>query len=147
MIGDEEFGRSSGYEDLAEQNSAGNSIEHVRNILGVVQKISCIVQTECDRSEMISKICGYLLQTRGYPLGIKGDDILLEARILAVANVVKAMSSHRPYRHSLETEAGLEEINRKSGLIYDSTVVSACTEVFEEGFQFIHEAESTNFGL
>lgn len=87
------------------------------------------------------------LDGSGYPLGIKGDDILLEARILAVANVVKAMSSHRPYRHSLETEAGLEEINRKSGLIYDSTVVSACTEVFEEGFQFTHEAESTNFGL
>jgi len=147
MIGNEEFGRSSDYEDLAEQNPAGNSTEHVSNILDVVQKISGIVHTECDRSKMISKICGYLLQTRGYPLGIKGDDILLKARILAVADAVEAMSSHRPYRHSLETEAGLEEINRKSGLLYDSTVVSACTEVFEEGFQFTHEAASKNSEL
>jgi len=89
MIGDEEFGRSSGYEDLAEQNSTGNSIEHVSNILDVVQKVSGIVYTECDRSEIVSKICAY-------PLGTKGDDILLEARILAVADVVEAMSSHRP---------------------------------------------------
>ncbi|MGC9322134.1 MAG: hypothetical protein ACP5FY_07850 [Kosmotogaceae bacterium] len=78
VIDDEEFGRSSGYEDLTEENSTGNDIEHVSNILDVVQKISGIVHTECDRSEMISKICGYLLETRGYPLKIKGDDILLE---------------------------------------------------------------------
>lgn len=147
VIDDEEFGRSSGYKDLTEENSTGNDIEHVSNILDVVKKISGIVHTECDRSEMISKICGYLLETRGYPLKIKGDDILLEARILAVADVVEAMSSHRPYRHSLGTEAEIEEINRKSGLLYDSDVLSACAEVFGEGFQFTPEAASTNFGL
>jgi len=117
VIDDEEFGRSSGYKDLTEENSTGNDIEHVSNILDVVKKISGIVHTECDRSEMISKICGYLLETRGYPLKIKGDDILLEARILAVADVVEAMSSHRPYRHSLGTEAEIEEINRKRGIL------------------------------
>lgn len=87
------------------------------------------------------------LDGSGYPLGIKGDEILLEARILAVADVVEAMSSHRPYRHSLGTAAALEEINRKRGILYDSDVVSACTEVFGEGFQFTPEAASTNFGL
>lgn len=147
MIGDEEFGRSSGYEDLVEENSARNRIEHMSNIPGVVQKISGIVHTESERSQIISKTCNYLLQRRGYPLGIKSDDILLEARILAVADVVEVMSSHRPYRHSLGTEAEIEEINRKSGLLYDSDVLSACAEVFGEGFQFTPEAASTNFGL
>ena len=87
------------------------------------------------------------LDDSGYPLGIKGDEILLEARILAVADVVEAMSSHRPYRHSLGTEAALEEISRKRAILYDSDVVSACTEVFEEGFEFPPEAASKNFGL
>jgi len=87
------------------------------------------------------------LDGSGYPLGIKGDEILLEARILAVADVVEAMSSHRPYRHSLGTEAALEEINRNRDILYDSNVVSACTKVFEEGFEFPPEAASKNFGL
>ncbi|MDP2809743.1 MAG: response regulator [Rhodocyclaceae bacterium] len=62
----------------------------------------------------------------GYPLGLKGDGIILEARILAVADVVEAMSSHRPYRPALGIEAALDEIERGKGSRYDPTVVEAC---------------------
>jgi len=65
-IDDEKFGRSLTYEDLAERGSAGSDIEHVNNIQRVVQKISGIFYSESDRSKMISKICDYLLETRGY---------------------------------------------------------------------------------
>ena len=132
MIGDEEFGTSSGYEDLVEENSARNRIEHMSNIPGVVQKISDIVHTECDRSKLISKICVYLLQTRGYPLGIKGDNILLEAKIIGVTDVVEAMCSHRPYRQAFGVEAALKEINSNSGRLCDKEVVAACTELFQK---------------
>jgi PAS domain S-box-containing protein len=71
----------------------------------------------------------------GYPRGLKGDAILLEARILAVADVVEAMASHRPYRPALGIEAALEEIEKNSGILYDSDVVSACLGLFrEKGF-------------
>jgi len=65
----------------------------------------------------------------GYPNGLKGDDIILEARILGVADVVEAMTSHRPYRTALGLNAALTEIDKGSGTIYDSTVVAACHEV------------------
>ncbi len=69
------------------------------------------------------------LDGSGYPQGLKEGDILPEARILAVADVVEAMSSHRPYRPALGVEAALEEIARGSGLQYDPTVVAACVKV------------------
>ena len=73
----------------------------------------------------------------GYPQGIKGDEILLEARILAVADVVEAMSSHRPYRPALGTEKALEEIIQNRDSLYDSEVVDACLRLFKDkGFQF-----------
>ncbi len=68
----------------------------------------------------------------GYPQGLKGDDILLEARIIAVADVVEAMSSHRPYRPSLGLETALEEISKNKGILYDSKVVAACLRLFGE---------------
>jgi PAS domain S-box-containing protein/putative nucleotidyltransferase with HDIG domain len=71
----------------------------------------------------------------GYPFGLPGPDILLEARILAVADVVEAMASHRPYRPALGIEKALEEISRNRGVLYDSEVVDACIRVFtEKGF-------------
>jgi HD-GYP domain-containing protein (c-di-GMP phosphodiesterase class II) len=71
----------------------------------------------------------------GYPRGLKDENILLEARILAVADVVEAMASHRPYRPALGIEAALEEIEKNSGILYDSDVVSACLGLFrEKGF-------------
>ena len=73
----------------------------------------------------------------GYPQGLRGDAILMEARILAVADVVEAMSSHRPYRAALGIEAALAEIERGRGTQYDALVVDACLGLFRvEGFRF-----------
>ncbi|MDP2833213.1 MAG: HD domain-containing phosphohydrolase, partial [Pseudomonadota bacterium] len=72
------------------------------------------------------------LDGSGYPHGLKGDEIRLEARILAVADVVEAMSSHRPYRPSLGMEAALAEIERGSGVHFDAAVVAACVKVVRE---------------
>ncbi len=66
----------------------------------------------------------------GYPRGLSGEEILLEARILAVADVVEAMASHRPYRPALGIESALEEIRCGAGTIYDAEVVEACLKVF-----------------
>ena len=77
----------------------------------------------------------------GYPDGVRGEGILLEARILAVADVVEAMSSHRPYRAALGLDKALEEITQNSGVLYDPRVVDACVRVFTEGgFSFKSEA-------
>lgn len=68
----------------------------------------------------------------GYPRGIKGGEILLESRIMAVADVVEAMASHRPYRASLGIERALQEIERGHGTAYDADVVDACLKLFRE---------------
>ena len=73
----------------------------------------------------------------GYPSGISGEDILLEARILGVADVVEAMASHRPYRPALGIDKALEEISQNRGVLYDPEVVDACLKLFaEKGFNF-----------
>ncbi|MBN1366000.1 MAG: PAS domain S-box protein [Syntrophaceae bacterium] len=72
----------------------------------------------------------------GYPKNLEGADILLEARIMAVADVVEAMSSHRPYRPALGIEAALREIEENKGILYDKAVVDACLRLFrEKGYQ------------
>lgn len=68
----------------------------------------------------------------GYPQGLKGDAILLEARILSVADVVEAISAHRPYRAGLGVEVALGEITKNRGIFYDPQVVDACLAVFNE---------------
>jgi HD-GYP domain-containing protein (c-di-GMP phosphodiesterase class II) len=68
----------------------------------------------------------------GYPRNLKGDEILLEARIMAVADVVEAMASHRPYRAALGIEIALEEIEKNKGILYDDVVVDACLRLFRE---------------
>jgi putative nucleotidyltransferase with HDIG domain len=68
----------------------------------------------------------------GYPQGLAGVEILLEARILAVADVVEAMASHRPYRDAHGLELAMEEISRNRGSLYDPEVVDACLRVFKE---------------
>ncbi|OGP49713.1 MAG: hypothetical protein A2Y79_05350 [Deltaproteobacteria bacterium RBG_13_43_22] len=73
----------------------------------------------------------------GYPRGLKGEEICLEARILMVADVVEAMASYRPYRPALGIDAALEEIEKNKGILYDSEVVEVCLELFrEKGFSF-----------
>jgi HD-GYP domain-containing protein (c-di-GMP phosphodiesterase class II) len=72
------------------------------------------------------------LDGSGYPNGLKGDAILLEARIVAVADVVEAMASHRPYRPALRMDEALGEIEGGRGKKYDSAVVGACLRLFRE---------------
>ncbi len=77
------------------------------------------------------------LNGSGYPQGISGPDIIPEAKILAVADVVEAMASHRPYRRSLGLDQALEEISRNRGILYDPEVVDICLKLFhEKGFSF-----------
>ncbi len=72
----------------------------------------------------------------GYPRKLKGEEILIEARILAVADVVEAMASHRPYRAGLGIDAALNEIEKNRGIFYDKTVADACLRLFrEKGFK------------
>jgi len=74
----------------------------------------------------------------GYPNNMKKDDILIEARIMAVADVVEAMASHRPYRASLGLESALKEIEKNRGILFDEEVVDACLRLFrEKGYKLI----------
>ena len=84
------------------------------------------------------------LDGSGYPEGLVGDAILPEARILAVADVVEAVCSLRPYRPALGIEKGLEEIRKGRGIRYDTRVVDACIKLFRDGrFSFKKENEAS----
>lgn len=79
------------------------------------------------------------LDGSGYPRGLLEEEILMEARILSVADVVEAMSSHRPYRPTIGLESALSEIERNRGILYDDEVVDACLRLFiEKKYEFIH---------
>ena len=85
------------------------------------------------------------LDGSGYPKGLKGDDIVLQARILAVADVVEAMASHRPYRSALTLDAALQEIASGKGKLYDSAVVDACLALFRQhDFEWMTTARSVD---
>jgi PAS domain S-box-containing protein len=72
----------------------------------------------------------------GYPNGLTGDNILMESRILSVADVVEAIASYHPYRPALGIDAALEEIEKNKGTLYDNTVAAACLRLFrEKGYQ------------
>jgi HD-GYP domain-containing protein (c-di-GMP phosphodiesterase class II) len=73
------------------------------------------------------------LDGSGYPQGLKGDEIVLEARILAVADTVEAMSAHRPYRPAVGLRAALNLIQLESGRLYDPQAAEACLKLFSEG--------------
>lgn len=76
------------------------------------------------------------LDGSGYPLGLSGDDILPAAKILMVADVVEAMSSHRPYRPGLGIDKALAEIEKNSGRFYDPDAVDACLKIMAGNFKF-----------
>ncbi len=82
------------------------------------------------------------LDGSGYPEGITGEEMLYEAKILCVADVVEAMSSHRPYRPALGVDTALEEISDKKGQLFDSRIVDACIRVFEKRNYSIEDLES-----
>jgi len=84
------------------------------------------------------------LDGSGYPNKLIGDEIILESRILAVADVVEAMTSHRPYRPALGIEAALSEIEAGRGVKYDANVVDLCVALFrKQGFLFAVEQDQT----
>jgi PAS domain S-box-containing protein len=77
------------------------------------------------------------LDGSGYPQGLKNGQILLESQIIAVADVVEAIASHRPYRPALGIDVALEEIEKNKGILYDAGVVDICVKLFrEKGFDF-----------
>jgi PAS domain S-box-containing protein/putative nucleotidyltransferase with HDIG domain len=76
------------------------------------------------------------LDGSGYPAGLAGDEILKEARILAVADVVEAMASHRPYRAALGIDAALAEVHAGAGVRYEAEAVAACEQLVAQGFAF-----------
>ena len=86
------------------------------------------------------------LDGSGYPLGLKGDAILVGARIIAVADVIDAMMSYRPYRPALGMEAALAEVEKEKGRLFDPAVVDACIALFRDkdfGFDAASESEDT----
>jgi putative two-component system response regulator len=78
----------------------------------------------------------------GYPFGISGDDILLESRIIAVADVVEAMSTHRPYRPTLGIGAAIDEISEKRGIWYDTRAVDACVRLLEKKRKYENDSKT-----
>jgi HD-GYP domain-containing protein (c-di-GMP phosphodiesterase class II) len=68
----------------------------------------------------------------GYPNGFKGEQILLESRIIAIADVVEAISSHRPYRAAHGIEVALDEFTKNKGILYEPDIVDACLRLFRE---------------
>jgi HD-GYP domain-containing protein (c-di-GMP phosphodiesterase class II) len=76
------------------------------------------------------------LDGSGYPRGLRGGEIIPEARVLAVADVFEAMVSHRPYRPALPYEAAADELRGGAGLRYDSGSVAARRHLIENGFAF-----------
>jgi HD-GYP domain-containing protein (c-di-GMP phosphodiesterase class II) len=68
----------------------------------------------------------------GYPQGLSGEEILIEARVIAVADVVEAMASHRPYRPSKGIKKALAEIAKNKGIHYDPDIVDACIKIFKQ---------------
>jgi putative nucleotidyltransferase with HDIG domain len=74
----------------------------------------------------------------GYPQGLTGDEILLEARIIAVADVIEAMASHRPYRAALGIDKAVQEVSEKKGVCFDRDVVDASIHVIARGGYTFH---------
>lgn len=72
------------------------------------------------------------LDGSGYPRGLRGEQIVLEARILAVADIVEAMTSHRPYRSAQSLEAALKQVREDAGTKLDANIVAACCRLFEQ---------------
>jgi PAS domain S-box-containing protein len=97
-------------------------------ILAGIEWVGPITQTVVQHHER--------LDGSGYPAGLRGDEIIPEARVLAVADVFEAMVSHRPYRPALPYEAAADELRGGAGIRYDSESVAACLHLIEDGFAF-----------
>lgn len=122
-------------------NRPGMLSEMEMNLIRCHAEASCAIIQKIELPWSISPIVlqhHERMDGSGYPQGLSGEQILLEARILAVADVVEAMASHRPYRPSLGIETALDEITMNAGTLYDATVVQACLHAFRVSkFAFI----------
>ncbi|MBI4843199.1 MAG: HD-GYP domain-containing protein [Nitrospirae bacterium] len=72
----------------------------------------------------------------GYPNGLSGDELIIEVKIMAVADVFEAIASHRPYRPAHGVDVALEEIAKNSGILFDPEVVEICSKLFKKGYAF-----------
>ncbi len=114
-------GALNGIEMSLVQNHAYSGYEILKNI-NFGEPVAEIVWQHHER-----------LNGSGYPRGLAGDEILLEARILSVADVVETMSSHRPYRAAMLLQQALDEVRQQKGILYDVSVVDTCLKLFETG--------------
>lgn len=125
----------------------GRLSEYEVNIIKAHPQYGHDIMTETEVPEPVAEIVHQhheRLNGSGYPDGKKGGEILLESKILSVADVVEAMSSHRPYRPALGIDAALDEIRNQKGIYYDSGVAEACLRLFEKkGYELIPESHST----
>lgn len=121
-------------------NKPGGLSEIEMSILKTHAGIAYDILTEIEWPQPIPEIVlqhHERMDGSGYPQGLSNGDILIEARILGVADVVESMNSFRPYRPSLGIEMALEEISRNRGILYDADVVDACLRLFrEKGFRW-----------
>ncbi|MEJ2480906.1 MAG: HD domain-containing phosphohydrolase, partial [Acidihalobacter sp.] len=134
---DEAVAELKGSINLEEQNAQGNGYkkltekeeelirEHVRWGARILEPIAAF-------TEIIPIVLQHheRLDGSGYPQALSGDNIVQDARILCVADVVESMSSHRPYRPGRGLDAALDEIRRNRGVLYDPQAVDACLELF-----------------
>jgi len=120
-------------------NKPGKLSDMEYSILSRHPQIGRDILKSIDFAYPISEIVGQhheRMDGSGYPDGLTGENILLEARIMSVADVVEAIASHRPYRPSLGLERALEEIETNRGTHFDPNAVDVCLRLFqEEGFQ------------
>ncbi|MEJ2670871.1 MAG: PAS domain S-box protein [Deltaproteobacteria bacterium] len=113
----------------------GRLSEYELNIVKVHSQVSYDILKEVDFPWPVAQAVlqhHEKLDGSGYPYGLKGEDIIMEARILTVADVVEAMASHRPYRPTLGVDRAIEEISQNRGILYDPVVVDACLRVLNE---------------
>lgn len=121
-------------------NRPGPLNQYEFNIIKTHSQVGCDILRNIDFPWPVAAIVlqhHERLDGSGYPAGLTGSDICPEARILALADVVEAMASHRPYRPSLGIGEALAEITRNKGTLYDPEVAEACITLFKEkGFKF-----------
>ncbi len=125
----------------------GRLSEYEINIIKAHPQYGHDIMAETEVPEPIAEIVHQhheRLNGSGYPEGKKDKDILLESKILSVADVVEAMSSHRPYRPALGIDVALDEIKNYRGIYYDPEVSDACLRLFEKkGYELSPESQST----
>ena len=126
--------------EILSKPSALNSIEF--ELIKTHSRVGCEILEKIEFPWPIAQIVlqhHERMDGSGYPAGLSGDDVMPEARILAVADVVEAMASHRPYRPAMGIDAALEEIGLHRGTLYDPAAVDACIRLFSDGGYRIDE--------